>query len=108
MAGKAIRSLSGVRHHIEIHRPAASVEESDPIPPAQRSRFAAHILAGKPVTSVELPPPRSCDLTGFLDDMVESSMLVNSFSEEICVHCVYVMLDGFFGSQFRGDRKGNL
>ena len=29
VAGKAIRSLSGVRHHIEIHRPAASVEESD-------------------------------------------------------------------------------
>ncbi|NQU45026.1 homocysteine S-methyltransferase family protein, partial [bacterium] len=64
---RAIKSLSGVKKHIQIQtfeRPEAQVEV---IPVEHRSRFANKIARGEEVTSVEILPPRSCDLTDMLE-----------------------------------------
>ncbi len=42
----------------------AAAEQQEPVPLAQRSRFAQRVAHGKWVTTVELLPPRSYDLTG--------------------------------------------
>jgi homocysteine S-methyltransferase len=62
-AAKAVKSLSGVKKHVEIKHYAPEEVAGDVIPPASKSRFAARILAGEKVTSVELLPPKTIDLT---------------------------------------------
>jgi len=65
-AARSVHSLSGVKHHIEIK----SVEKRDvgvePTPMSDRSRVGAKLAAGELVTSVEIMPPRSCDLAPML------------------------------------------
>ncbi|MBT3378198.1 MAG: bifunctional homocysteine S-methyltransferase/methylenetetrahydrofolate reductase [Lentisphaerae bacterium] len=61
-AGKAIRSLSGVKRHITVQSMPETDIIVDVVPPEKRSRFAARLAAGRKVTSIELLPPRSCDL----------------------------------------------
>jgi homocysteine S-methyltransferase len=68
MAAKTVKALSGVKRHVTI----AAVKAGDRpdvkmVPPRQKCRFANLLLSGKKVTSVELTPPRSTDLTAFLD-----------------------------------------
>ncbi|MBT7163410.1 MAG: bifunctional homocysteine S-methyltransferase/methylenetetrahydrofolate reductase [Victivallales bacterium] len=68
MAAKAVKSMSGVKRHVTIV-PAAHNERPDVamVPSKQKSRFANLLLSGRKVASVELTPPRSTDLTSFLD-----------------------------------------
>ena len=61
-AARAIRSLSGVKRQITVRSMPKTEVTVDVIPPAERSRFAARLAAGEKVTSIELLPPRSCDL----------------------------------------------
>ncbi len=64
----AVHVLSGVKQHIVITAPpVGSVETVEPVPMAAKSRFGAKLAAGEPVTSVEILPPRSCDLTDMLE-----------------------------------------
>jgi len=71
-AARAVKSLSGVKKHVEIKRaprPAQGKGESPAIavvPTAEKCRFAAHLAAGHKVTTVEILPPRS----GSLDPML--------------------------------------
>lgn len=67
-AAKAVKSLSRVKRHIEVrtYEPAAA-ESVRVTPPAEKSRLAGRMLAGQRVCSVELLPPRSCDLGPLLE-----------------------------------------
>lgn len=68
VAAKAVKSLSKVKKHIEIkHVEPKASQEVAMVPSEKKSRFARHILQGEKVTSVELLPPRTFDLTTFLD-----------------------------------------
>jgi homocysteine S-methyltransferase len=69
MAAKAVKTLSGVKKHIQIQDRALSPRETPirEIEPRRKSRFASLLLQGKKVTSVELLPPKSCDMTMLLD-----------------------------------------
>ena len=62
-AARAVKSLSGVKTHIEIKYYAPEEIAVDVIPQASKSGFAARILSGEKVTSVELLPPKTIDLT---------------------------------------------
>jgi homocysteine S-methyltransferase len=63
----AVRALSPGRQTVR----AIAVEEQrakvDPIPFAERSRFAGKIAAGQFVTSVEIVPPKGCDPTKMIE-----------------------------------------
>ncbi len=64
----AIRALQPTRTQVSVQPnasspPAAAVE---PIPLAQRSRFAARLAAGQFVTSVEVSPPKGTDYSRIL------------------------------------------
>ena len=65
-AARAIKSLSGVKTHVEIRSYTPEDVTVTPVPTHEKSRFAARICAGHKVTSVELTPPRTPDLTGML------------------------------------------
>ncbi len=68
MAAKAVKALSGVKKHIEIRAyPAEAAASQEVIPPNKRSRFAARLLGGKRVTTVELLPPKSSDMSQLLE-----------------------------------------
>lgn len=65
-AGRAVKSLSGVKTHIAV-RPVGRQEVVAAVVPApEKSRLARRILAGERVTSVEVVPPRSSDLSATL------------------------------------------
>lgn len=68
MAAKTVKALSGVKRHVTI-APAKPTDRPDVqmIPAKRKSRFANLLLSGKKVTSVELTPPRSTDLSSFLE-----------------------------------------
>lgn len=63
----AVRALSPGRRTV----PAITIEEHevkvDPVPFAERSRFAGKIAAKEFVTSVEIVPPKGCDPSKMLD-----------------------------------------
>jgi homocysteine S-methyltransferase len=65
---RAIHSLTGIKHKIEI-KAAATIEEVgvEAIPTANKSRFGGKLARGEKVTSIEIMPPRSCDLKPMLD-----------------------------------------
>ncbi len=70
MASRAVKTLSGVKQHVEIAPPPPEDDEREiePIPTAEKCAFGAKLVAGEPVTSVELLPPRTGGgLAGFLD-----------------------------------------
>ncbi|MEM7392232.1 MAG: methylenetetrahydrofolate reductase, partial [Verrucomicrobiota bacterium] len=52
-----------VKKHVEVTSFQSDAVDVEVVPPARKSRFAERILAGEKVTSIELLPPRSCDLT---------------------------------------------
>ncbi len=64
---RAVKSLSDVKKHVEIRLHAPAERTVEVIPTADKSRLAAKLCAGEPVTSVELLPPRSVDLTKMLE-----------------------------------------
>jgi homocysteine S-methyltransferase len=65
--GLAIKPLSKARIAPVIQEAADEVEEQDPVPLADRSRFAWRLAHQKWVTSVELVPPRGYDLSSTID-----------------------------------------
>lgn len=67
VAAKAIKSLSGVKKHVAIQAYAEEANDVEIIAPSEKSRFACRMLAGEKVTSIELTPPRSSDLTALLE-----------------------------------------
>jgi homocysteine S-methyltransferase len=66
MAAKAVKALSGVKRHIEVRAYEPGETSVKTVPAEQKSRFAARMLRGEKVTTVELLPPKSCDLSGIV------------------------------------------
>jgi methionine synthase I (cobalamin-dependent)/5,10-methylenetetrahydrofolate reductase len=67
MAVKAVKTLSGVKRHKHIkvfHPEKASVSV---LPAPEKSQFASRLLSGQKVTSIELLPPKACDVTGLVE-----------------------------------------
>ncbi|MCX7046177.1 MAG: bifunctional homocysteine S-methyltransferase/methylenetetrahydrofolate reductase [Candidatus Sumerlaeota bacterium] len=70
MAARSVKTMSGVKKHAEIkaYAPSAAAgAEVKVIPPERRSRFASLLLSGRKVTTVELLPPKSSDMTGLIE-----------------------------------------
>ena len=62
---RAVKPLSQKRGRATIIQ-AAEVEEKQPVPLAERSRFAQKLVERKWVSTVELVPPRGYDLAGMV------------------------------------------
>ncbi len=62
MAAKAIKTLSGVKKHVQIKAYAPERAAVQVIPTAKKSGLAAKLARGEKVTSVELLPPKTIDL----------------------------------------------
>lgn len=64
---RAVHALTGVKHNIEI-KPAESTEIGvEATPTANKSRLGGKISRGEMVTSIEIMPPRSSDLSVMLE-----------------------------------------
>lgn len=63
---RTVKPLSQTRKRAAIIQ-AAQVEEQEPVPVAERSRFARKLAERKWVATVELVPPRGYDLAGFVE-----------------------------------------
>ncbi|HAS83678.1 MAG TPA: bifunctional homocysteine S-methyltransferase/methylenetetrahydrofolate reductase [Verrucomicrobia bacterium] len=63
---KAVHTLGGVKKYIEIKPAVAPANAVAPIPMAAKSRFGGKLARGERVTSIEVLPPRSCDLSAML------------------------------------------
>jgi homocysteine S-methyltransferase len=63
MAARSVKALSGVKKHITIKDYTRDEVKVRVIPTAEKSRLAAKILRGEKVTSVELLPPKTIDMT---------------------------------------------
>ena len=71
-AAKAVKSLSGVKHHVAIRVITEEDKKSVAVvPSAKKCRFAARLLRGEKVTSVELLPPKSPDMTALFEKVRE-------------------------------------
>jgi methionine synthase I (cobalamin-dependent)/5,10-methylenetetrahydrofolate reductase len=57
----AVRALSPSRQTVRAITVEEQSAQADPIPLAERSRFARKIAGGQFVTSVEIVPPKGCD-----------------------------------------------
>ena len=66
VASRAIQSLSGVKTHVKIRPLVQQGVLIQVVPPEKKSRLARKMLAGEKVTSVEIVPPRSSDLSRML------------------------------------------
>ncbi len=66
MAARAIKSLSGVKRHVEVKPLLRQEALVYAVPPEKKSRLAEKLLSGRKVTSVELVPPKSSDMTAML------------------------------------------
>ncbi len=64
---RAVHTLSGVKHHIEITAIEPREVGVEPLPMHRKSRLGGKLARGEQVTSIEIMPPRSCDLTQMLD-----------------------------------------
>ncbi|MEW6720216.1 MAG: bifunctional homocysteine S-methyltransferase/methylenetetrahydrofolate reductase [Thermodesulfobacteriota bacterium] len=63
---RAVKTLPGVKRQIEVKplvRPETAVQA---LPPEKKSRFAAKLMSGEKVTSVELLPPKSSNMEPLL------------------------------------------
>jgi len=65
-AAATVKCLSGVKRHLEVRPRVQENPSVRPVPSAEKSRLASRLLAGQRVSSIELLPPRSCDLSAFL------------------------------------------
>jgi len=66
IAAKAVKSLTGVKRHVEIVTRIPEEIAVTVVPTAEKSRFGAKLASGEMVTSVELLPPRSVDMSTLL------------------------------------------
>ncbi len=67
MMAKAVKSMSGVKKHVEISHYEEALPDIKVVPMADKCAFAAKLARGEKVTSVEITPPRSIDLKPMLD-----------------------------------------
>ncbi len=67
MMAKAVKSLTGVKKHVTISHYEQDLPEVEIVPMADKCAFGAKLVRGEKVTSVEITPPRSTDLTPMLD-----------------------------------------
>ncbi len=65
-ASRAVKATSLVKQHVDIKSVHKDEIEVEPVPQEKKSRLACLLKQGKMVTSVELTPPRSTDLTNFI------------------------------------------
>jgi methionine synthase / methylenetetrahydrofolate reductase(NADPH) len=64
---RAVKGLSDVKKHVEIHLYQPAERKVEIIPMDGKSRLAGKLCAGQKVTSVELLPPRSVDMSKMLE-----------------------------------------
>jgi len=67
MAAKAVKTLSGVKHHAHITIFAPEKTSVKIVPGPEKTLFAKRILSGQKVTSIELLPPKACDVSGLVE-----------------------------------------
>lgn len=72
---KSVRMLSPRQHNFTITVPKEAIAEVKPLPRAEKSKFAARLVRGELVTSVEIVPPRGSDPSKIL----ESSQRLKEF-----------------------------
>jgi homocysteine S-methyltransferase len=65
-AARAVKSMSGVKKHVKVRAYAQQEPLVHVIPAERKSRLARKLAAGEKVSSVEILPPRSSDLTDML------------------------------------------
>jgi homocysteine S-methyltransferase len=65
-ASRAVKSLSGVKKHVRLRAYAQQEPLVHVVPTGKKSRLAGKLFAGEKATSVEIVPPRSCDMTEML------------------------------------------
>jgi len=65
-AARTVKATSQVKQHVVIAPVDTEASEVTPVPQEQKSRLACLLKQGKMVTSVEITPPRSTDLSGFI------------------------------------------
>jgi methionine synthase / methylenetetrahydrofolate reductase(NADPH) len=63
---RAVKSLSGVKRHVDVKPVIRQEPLVYAVPPERKSRLAAKLLSGQAVASVELLPPKSSDMTSLL------------------------------------------
>jgi homocysteine S-methyltransferase len=64
---RAVKPLARAETRPVLRKPEREAEPKEPAPFAEKSRFARRIAEGKWVTTVELLPPRSYDLTATIE-----------------------------------------
>ncbi len=67
MAAKALRTMSGVKRHVEIKTYERQDIAAEVVPMEMKSRLAGKLARGEKITSVEIMPPRSSDITSMLE-----------------------------------------
>lgn len=65
-AARAVHALAGVEQRMTVEAKQVDVERVAARPVAERTRLGAKLAAGEQVTSVEILPPRSVDLSTML------------------------------------------
>ena len=65
-ASRAVKTLSGVKKHVKVRAYLQQEPLVQVIPAGKKSRLAGKLSTGEKVTSVEIVPPRSCDMTEML------------------------------------------
>lgn len=65
-AARAVKALSGVKRHLEIRALEPAPGGVQPMPVSEKSRMGGMLSRGEKVTSVEILPPRSSDLSAML------------------------------------------
>lgn len=68
---KSVRMQSPRQHNFQIHIPEEIKSEVEPIPLAEKSKFASKLAKGELVTSVEIVPPRGSDPSKILDSAAD-------------------------------------
>ena len=63
---RAVKSLPGVKRLAAVKPRVRTETAVQVVPPERKSRFAAKLLSGEKVTSVELLPPKSSNMTALL------------------------------------------
>ncbi len=66
---KTVHALSGVKRHLEIKPPRRDTPGVNPLPMDRKSRIGGKLARGEHITSIEILPPRSADLSAMLDNV---------------------------------------
>ncbi|MBD3344606.1 MAG: bifunctional homocysteine S-methyltransferase/methylenetetrahydrofolate reductase [Chitinivibrionales bacterium] len=64
---RTVKNIDGIKTYATVKKAVEPAPDIEIIPPKNKSRLAARLLAGKKVTSVELLPPRSIDMSTMIE-----------------------------------------